>query len=141
LAGAYSERDTNLELDGNPEAMTELSEILRIPGDQIVPLISWRRLRQEFHAASELRIFVDSLSRARISILREGNQFALSGGLEAAALLANSLAGLSRSPLIHQGGVPAHLDLEPFDGDEMLEPTGFGMTIVLVEDPGVGPAL
>lgn len=129
--GFYAEAHNQLYLDARPDALRQLAAVVRTEGshpivlsDGVPPGQGWGRIMQ-------IEVEVQGSVTDRIAVSRQATQMRLIGGTHAMSLLAETLEELATAER-SANRVPHHVDLGFFEGNQMLEDTGYGLTITLV---------
>jgi hypothetical protein len=134
-AGTYSEMHQGLNVDAGRHALRQLASILRIPGRHTLRLREPLTAAEGYRSLKRLTVDVRDGSGERIQLHRKGTELLMQGGRQAMELLADTIDDLSTTPYrVTPHSVPSHLDLNYFEGNEMLEDTGFGLTVTMADE-------
>jgi hypothetical protein len=134
--GFYTEAHRNLSLDAHRDALDQLASACKSDGTHVMLLRQAESLSAGYAQLAQVRVEVEGHSRDRVAVSRQGTQLVLEGGSHAMGLLGEALRDLSALPeAVSPTGVAMHVDLTYFEGNELLEDTGYGLTVTLVDVP------
>ena len=132
-AAYYSNDHQNVYLDADRDAFHELASASRRVGLHVLLLHGRESTDEMLHPLRSVRLEVGAGGPERIKIIRAGTALVVTGRPHLMGLFADTLGDLATRGQESAGSVAPHVDLNFFEGNTLLEDSGFGLTVTLIE--------